>query len=224
MPLSLSISFGTFLKRGFIDIWQQCNPIPVQQWKKATLTELYKKGWGVGGYNISERTVCPCGGEATKESKPEKECVRICVYAVHKRPCARVCAYCLWHCARTVVSLSLCWGVISCVQMGTCGKPLAPQTFILYCLRTIACLRSFQIQIPKAFLSIMLTKHWLQLRDIESPQGLKELWRWQETLPLQFRIYTCTWNHTSLYTCKLILLFCFLEWIAPWGSASAVIH
>lgn len=49
--------------------------------------------------------------------------------------------------------------VISRVGMDTYGKPLTPQTLILNCLGTIASLHSFQIQIPKAFLSIMLTKH-----------------------------------------------------------------
>lgn len=57
------------MKRKFLGIWQLCKPIPMQLRRKAIFTKLKKKK---KQQEInSESGVCPCRGEATKDSETE---------------------------------------------------------------------------------------------------------------------------------------------------------
>lgn len=88
-------------------------PIPVQQRKKASLTELW---WLWGHYNISERAVCPCRRQ--KRGKPRES------VSVFKS--MNVCLLCLLSttlCKDGPISLQTCDFLC---RNGYARKPLAP--------------------------------------------------------------------------------------------------
>lgn len=134
-----------------------------------------------------------------------RDCVCVCVCM-----CMHVCLYLLPMTLCKDSPIYLGGSMISCGGMDSYGKPFALQTLKLYCLGTIGSLHSFQIQIPKAFLSIILTKHRRQLRDTESPERLKGLWR-RNCVVTHKITFSSTGNHTNYIT------FCLWELISVWA-------
>lgn len=143
----------------YSDKSRNCNPAPVKESQTNWTTTILKAMFVLVG-----------------ERQQKRRSVFVSILnTVH----AYLCIYCTWLCARTVLLLLVWFPVEEWIHR----KPFTPKTFIRYCQGTIASLQSFQIQIPKTLLSIMLIKYCLKLRDIQSLQRFKELWLGQETLP-----------------------------------------
>lgn len=119
------------------------------------------------------------------------------------RPSLRACLCISWspHCARTVLSLSLC---DSLCWNRSAHELLAPVNPDMYCLRTKGSLHSFQIEILEAFLSIM-TKRWVH-------RGLENCVNGQELLE-SISMKTAAHAHFAIENLSPYEQICALAWI-----------